>query len=125
MAKRKRDSGDGLVYSTDHGRMCPDCGAPVASCRCATAGGRRGEPASDGRVRVRRETKGRKGKAVTTIEGLALDPFALAALAKELKQRCGSGGTVKDGRIEIQGDHVDALVADLRERGHDAKRAGG
>lgn len=121
MAKRKRDSGDGLVYSTDHGRMCPDCGAPADACTCARGGG----VAGDGRVRVRRETKGRKGKTVTTVEGLPLDAFALATLAKELKQRCGSGGTVRDGRIEIQGDHVETLVSDLVSRGYEAKRAGG
>lgn len=121
MAKRKRDSGDGLVYSTDHGRMCPSCGAPVDACRCASDGG----VAGDGRVRVRRESKGRKGKTVTTIEGLALNAFDLATLAKELKQRCGSGGTVKDGRIEIQGDHVDTVVSELKSKGYDAKRAGG
>ena len=117
MAKRK----DGLVYSTDHGRMCPDCGRPVDDCRCSSTGA----PVGDGRVRVRRETKGRKGKAVTVIEGLALDAMSLAVLAKELKQRCGTGGTAKDGRIEIQGDHVDKLVDELRARGHDAKRSGG
>jgi len=122
MAKRKRDSGDGLVYSTDHGRMCPSCGRPANMCRCASSND---AVAGDGRVRVRRETKGRKGKAVTTIEGLPLNAFELADLAKTLKQRCGSGGTVKDGRIEIQGDHVDTLVDDLSARGYDAKRAGG
>jgi translation initiation factor 1 len=122
MAKRKRDSGDGLVYSTDHGRMCPDCGHPVDDCACNTIAG---AVTGDGRVRVRRESKGRKGKTVTVVEGLALDPFALADLAKELKQRCGSGGTAKDGRIEIQGDHVELVVDELRARGHDAKRAGG
>jgi translation initiation factor 1 len=122
MAKRKRDSGDGLVYSTDHGRMCPDCGRPVDDCACNTLAG---AVTGDGRVRVRRESKGRKGKTVTVVEGVALDAFALAALTKELKQRCGSGGTAKDGRIEIQGDHVDLVVDELRARGHSAKRAGG
>jgi translation initiation factor 1 len=80
---------------------------------------------ADGIVRVARETKGRKGKGVTLVTGLRLPPDALEALCKELKQRCGAGGTAKDGTIEIQGDHRDALVAELEARGHTVKRAGG
>lgn len=76
-------------------------------------------------VRVGRETKGRGGKGVSVITGLRLSVAELDAMAKELKRRCGTGGTVKDGAIEIQGDHRDTLVAWLRERGFDAKRSGG
>lgn len=76
-------------------------------------------------VRVGRETKGRGGKAVTVITGLRLSVAELEAIAGELKRRCGSGGTVKEGVIEIQGDHRDAIVVALRARGFDAKRAGG
>jgi translation initiation factor 1 len=76
-------------------------------------------------VRVRRETKGRRGKTVTTIDGVPLADEALRGLAAELKRRCGTGGSVKDGVIEIQGDHRDILVADLEERGYTVKRAGG
>jgi translation initiation factor 1 len=76
-------------------------------------------------VRVGRETKGRGGKGVSVITGLRLSAAELEAMAKELKRRCGTGGTVKDGTIEIQGDHRDTLVAWLRERGFDAKRSGG
>jgi len=83
-----------------------------------------GHPA-DGIVRVARETRGRKGKGVTLVTGLRLPPDALEALCKELKQRCGAGGAVKDGVIEIQGDHRDALVTELEKRGHAVKRAGG
>jgi len=76
-------------------------------------------------VRVRREVSGRRGKVVTAVRGLPLDDAGLRALAAALKRRCGSGGTVKDGVIEIQGDHVDAVVQELGARGHDARRAGG
>jgi translation initiation factor 1 len=79
----------------------------------------------DGTVRVGRETKGRKGAGVTVITGVPLEGDALKSLAKELKSRCGGGGTVKDGIIEIQGDHRDAVVAELVRRGFKAKRAGG
>jgi translation initiation factor 1 len=76
-------------------------------------------------VRVRRETQGRGGKTVTAIHGVPLASDALADLASELKRRCGTGGTAKDGVIEIQGDHVDAVIAALVERGYTVKRAGG
>ncbi len=112
----------GLVYSTDSGRMCPSCRLPVASCTC-------GRPAaaapSDGIVRVSRETQGRSGKGVTVIRGLALAPAALAELGKRLKAGCGAGGTVKDGVIEIQGDHRDAVVESLARQGFTVKRSGG
>ena len=74
---------------------------------------------------MHRETKGRKGKGVTLVRGLALPPEELRVLARELKQVCGSGGTVKDGVIEIQGDHRDRLLEELAARGIQAKRAGG
>jgi len=112
----------GWVYSTEHGKICPGCGEPVAKCRC-----RQDKPApkGDGIVRISRETKGRKGKGVTLIAGVPLHPEGLLELAKGLKQRCGSGGTVKEGIIEIQGDHRDAVEEMLREKGYRVKRAGG
>ena len=110
------------VYSTDHGRICPVCDKPVASCICRQ---KKAVIPAKGGVRVGRETKGRKGKGVTVITGLPLDVAALETLAKELKKRCGSGGTVKDGVIEIQGDHRDVLLEDLEKRGWQAKRSGG
>jgi translation initiation factor 1 len=113
---------DGLVYSTDSGRMCPDCNNPVDQCNCGSDGE---IYQSDGIVRVSRETKGRRGKAVTIIDGAPLDKSGLKKLAKELKQKCSSGGTVKDGRIEIQGDHRDKLINELKARGWDVKSAGG
>ena len=103
--------------------MCPACRQPIAQCACRRAGA---APApSDGVVRVSRETKGRGGKAVTLVRGLALEGDALARTAKELKAACGSGGTVKDGVVEVQGDHCDKLVALLQAQGHKVKRAGG
>lgn len=117
----KGNSG-GLVYSTDSGRMCPACRQPVAQCHCKQAVS---FPKGDGVARVGRETKGRGGKAVTVVRGVALAPDALAALGKQLRTQCGSGGTVKDGVIEIQGDHADRVVALLQQLGHTAKRAGG
>ena len=79
----------------------------------------------DGTARIRRETGGRGGKTVTTISGLALDDAALAALAKRLKAACGTGGTVRDGTIELQGDHRDAVLAFLAKDGLRGKLAGG
>ena len=121
---RDRTPSDGrIVYSTRHGKMCPQCGAPAAACACSSR--KESVVPTDGIVRLLRETKGRKGKGVTLITGVPLSGVALVELAKELKQRCGSGGTVKDGVIEIQGDHRDALVGELEKRGWKVKRAGG
>ena len=111
-----------LVYSTERGLVCPKCRLPMAGCRCG-----KGEPApaGDGIVRVRREVKGRGGKTVTTVSGVPLGREALRNLASDLKRRCGTGGTAKDGVIEIQGDHREAIVAELARRGYAAKPAGG
>jgi translation initiation factor 1 len=115
-----------IVYSTGVGRRCPECGRSVEDCRC-----RRSKPAQpvtragDGIVRVGRETQGRKGKGVTVIRGLPLAGEALAELATRLKKRCGSGGTVDAGVIEIQGDHRDLLVEELGKLGYRVRRAGG
>ena len=111
-----------LVYSTDGGRICPGCGKPVAQCVCKTANA---APPGNGNVRVSRETKGRAGKGVTVIKGLPLAGAELAALGKQLRTACGSGGTVKDGMLEIQGDHADRVVELLKAQGFSAKRAGG
>lgn len=113
----------GLVYSSEAGRMCPACRRPITGCVCrkATAS----LPAGDGIVRVGRETKGRKGKGVTLIKGVPLPVEELKTLARELKARCGSGGTLKDGVIEIQGDHREVLIDLLKARGWTVKRSGG
>jgi translation initiation factor 1 len=112
----------GLVYSTDAGRMCPACRQPVAQCTCKSA---QAVPTGDGIVRVSRETKGRGGKAVTVVKGVLLAEVELAQLGKQLKAACGTGGTVKDGVIEVQGDHVERVMEALKKLGHTVKRAGG
>jgi len=111
----------GLVFSTEQGRMCPECRQPVDDCIC----GQPAAPKGDGIVRVSRETKGRKGKGVTLITGIPLAEKELKAYAKVLKAKCGTGGTVKDGVVEIQGDQRDTLVPLLEQKGWTVKRAGG
>jgi translation initiation factor 1 len=113
-----------IVYRSDVGRICPGCRRPIAQCACKDTRGKPARPGS-GVVRVARATHGRGGKAVSVITGLPLGEAELAALAKELKQRCGTGGTVREGTIEIQGEHRDTLVAELTKRGYPARRAGG
>ena len=119
----KRPSSGGLVYSTDAGRMCPACRQPLSSCRCASLA--RSIPAGDGVARIRREGGGRGGKTVTVVTGLALDAAALASLSKRLKAACGTGGTVKSGALEFQGDHREQLVSLLASEGFKSKLAGG
>ena len=116
-----------LVYSTGAGRLCPECTRPLGECRC-----RRSKPAQaappppgDGIVRVGRETKGRKGKGVTVIRGVPLAGDELEALATKLKKRCGCGGTVEGGTIEIQGDHRDLLLQELGKLGYTVRKSGG
>jgi translation initiation factor 1 len=112
-----------LVYRSASGRLCPTCGYPANDCRCSK--NRLDRVLGDGRVRVERQTKGRKGKGVSLVTGLPLSGNDLKALATELKRACGVGGTVKDGTIEIQGDHREKLVEELKRRGYDAKKSGG
>ncbi len=120
-----------LVYSTDSGRICPACGQPVAHCTCkATAAAQaRARQAVSGKadniVRVQLDTKGRKGKGVTVVSGMPLADDALAQLGKQLKAQCGAGGTVKDGVIEVQGDHREVVMAALQKLGYTVKRVGG
>lgn len=120
---KPRSSIGGLVYSTDSGRMCPGCRKPISLCACATASSTPQQ--SDGTVRISRETKGRGGKAVTVIRGLAMDAASLDTMARQLKAACGSGGTVKDGVVEVQGDHCEKVLALLAAQGRKVKRAGG
>ncbi len=110
------------VYTTEQGRICSQCGRPVANCTCSKS---KSVLQGDGVVRVRVELKGRKGKTVTTISGVLLDEPGLKKLATDLKQMCGAGGAVKDGVIEVQGDHAGAVIEALKTRGFTAKRAGG
>jgi translation initiation factor 1 len=112
---------DRIVYSTDSGRIttCPTCGQPYKHCRCD-------QPApaakkSDGIVRVMRDRKGRGGKT----DGVMGSEAELTTLAQQLKKLSGSGGTVKNGNIEIQGDHCDKVMAKLSALGYKVKRSGG
>lgn len=120
--KQRIDPDRPLVWSSQTGRICPTCGKGHLVCICKKV---KPSQAGDGVVRIRRETKGRGGKTVTVITGLPLQGEELKTIAGELKKRCGSGGTLKDGVIEIQGEHCDTLLAELAARGYKAKRAGG
>lgn len=103
--------------------MCPDCRQPQSACVCKAQAAARVQ--GDGRVRVMRETSGRGGKAVTVVRGLPLDAAALQTLGKQLKAACGTGGTVKDGVVEVQGDHMEKVLHWLCKQGYAAKKAGG
>lgn len=111
-----------IVYSTGLGTLCPNCRRAVRECVCP-----KGAPgaAKVGAIRVGREVKGRAGKGVTTVTGLPLSLAEIESLATRLKKRCGSGGTVREGIIEIQGDHRDVVVAELTKAGWPAKKSGG
>lgn len=119
--KSKKGSNGGLVYSTEFGKACSKCGKPSKSCTCG-----KGQPQmpNDGIVRISRQTKGRKGSGVSLVTGVPLDGKELKNLAKKLKQKCGTGGTIKSGVIEIQGDHRDILNQELTRLGYTVKLAG-
>lgn len=111
----------GAVYSTAVGRTCPGCGQAKDQCVCC----KESMPEGDGIVRIQRETKGRKGRGVTLLTGILLPPAELKKLAKELKQKCGVGGAVKEGVIEIQGDVVIQMLDEMKQRGYQVKKSGG
>ena len=120
--KKRQDNDTGLVYSTEQGRLCPGCGKVSGQCLCK----KKTVPVkADGIVRISLDKKGRKGKGVTLITGLPLGDSDLKELAKKLKTRCGSGGTVKNGVVEIQGDHRQSLLEELIRQGYQVKLAGG
>jgi translation initiation factor 1 len=102
-----------IVFSTDKGRIRPDKKMENSA------------PKGDGIVRVGRETKGRKGAGMSVVSGVPLHPEGLKELARKLKQKCGTGGTVKGNTIEIQGDHRDLLVVELQSMGYTVKKSGG
>ena len=112
-----------LVYSTETGRLCPECERPLppGGCKCKDFD----LPEGDGIVGVSLDRKGRKGKGVSLVTGVLLPKDELKKLAKELKQKCGVGGALKDSTIEIQGDHRDKLIALMQEKGYTVKRSGG
>ncbi len=111
-----------LVYSTERRLVCPKCRRPAGRCACRRDGI---APPGDGIVRVRRETRGRGGKTVTTVDGVPVPESGLRGLCAELKRCCGTGGTVKDRTIQIQGDHREAILKELSRRGFTVKLAGG
>ncbi len=119
----KRDT-NRTVYSTEEGRICPNCGKAVQFCEC-----NKKKPVSvvkqDGIVRLRIERKGRGGKTVTLVEGLPNQEELLKELARDLKKQCGTGGSVKNGIIEIQGDVRDSVMKVLQEKRFTVKKAGG
>lgn len=121
MREKKR-----LVYSTDHGRICPECLRQATECNCGRS---RKNAANGGKtsdcVYIRRETKGRKGAGVTLVDGLDLAEPDLKQLAKELKKKCGVGGSIKQGVIEIQGDQRAVVKTELEKRSFKVKLAGG
>jgi len=123
MANKKMGLSDlgGLVYSTETGRTCPGCRNAINECSCSEEF----VPSGDGIVRIKRETKGRKGKGVSLVTGVQLPEAELKKLAKQLKQKCGVGGAVKDGVIEIQGDMRELLKEELEKQGFQVKLAGG
>lgn len=123
-SKPNKDPQSRLVYSTDHGRMCPDCRQPLSACQCR-ANKAVVMPPSDGVVRVSLDTKGRKGKGVTVVKGLPVDAENLIRIGKQLRSACGAGGTTKDGVIEVQGDHCERLIELLKAQAYTVKRAGG
>lgn len=118
-----------LIDLLNIGGICPKCDKPHAQCTCSKnpppPPKSPARPQGDGFVRVGRETKGRRGKGVTTVTGLPLDQDGLLVLAAKLKSGCGTGGTVKDDRIEIQGDHRETVVVELEKLGYKVKRTGG
>ncbi len=117
---------DHIVYSTDSGRVttCPECGQPYKKCLCDHPAGSTTKK-SDDIVRVMRDRKKRGGKTVTVITGVQAYQDELITLAQQLKKFCGTGGTVKNGTIEIQGDHCDIIIDKLTSMGYKVKRAGG
>jgi translation initiation factor 1 len=118
---RSKSGTGGLVYSTEGGRMCPACRKPVTECICHE----RAAPGLQKDAKVRVSVEGRRGKTVTVVRGVTLDVAALAALGKRLRTACGAGGTVKDGVLEVQGDHCERVMAWLAAEGWAVKRSGG
>ena len=119
-----------LVYSTERGRICPECGKQISVCACKRKKSLKVNKKltgyqNDGTVRIRREVKGRKGKTVTAVFGVPLEDEQLQRFAKTLKHRCGAGGSVKDGVILIQGDHRQTLLTEIKKHGYTVRLAGG
>ncbi|MBF0548397.1 MAG: translation initiation factor Sui1 [Candidatus Riflebacteria bacterium] len=119
----KENGNSKLVYTSEEGRICPDCEKPVDSCICKKA--KQQQQSGDGIIRIRRETKGRNGKTVTTVSGITGNIEAIKELSAKIKKACGAGGMLKDGIIEIQGDHREFIENFLKKLGYKTKLAGG
>ena len=120
-SKLQKRNDNPTVYSTSTGRICPKCGFSITNCICK----KETIPSGDGIVRIFRDSKSRKGKTVTVITGISLKSENLRQLLGDLKKMCGSGGTIKDGKIEIQGDHRESIFETLKKKGFTVKIAGG
>jgi translation initiation factor 1 len=121
----KKNATGGLIYSTEHGKMCPSCKKAIPQCNCSS---NQTSPKSlpNGKcVEVRRETKGRKGSGVIVVRGVPLSKADLHSFATHLKQKCGTGGTVKDGAIEIQGENCELVMEEIAKQGWKVKKIGG
>jgi translation initiation factor 1 len=119
--KSIKNQNTGVVYSTEFGKSCPACGKPLVQCVCRNS---KLQIKNDGIVRMRLETKGRKGSGMTVVTGIPLDEQYLKKLASQLKQKCGSGGTVKSGVLEIQGDQRVLIAEELAKLGYKVKYSG-
>ena len=124
MVKRNNNNNGGFVYSTESGTLCPNCNQPLKQCICKDIADNT-QPQGDGIVRIMRETKGRKGAGVTLIKNICLSNNELKPLAKELKKKCGCGGALKNGIIEIQGDVREQVMKLLEKKGFTVKICGG
>ena len=120
--KKNTKNGSRLVYSTEHGRTCPSCARAVADCECRRE---KTVPSGDGIVRVSLEKKGRKGKGVTLVSGLLLPAEEIKSVAQMLRKKCSSGGSIKNGIIEIQGDQRQVILEELKKNGFMVKQSGG
>jgi len=112
-----------LVFSTEGNNLCPACGKTLHKCRCSDSSTQR--ESADGILRIRKENKGRGGKQVTVISGYPGNADEARKLLKRIKARCGTGGTLKDQTMEIQGDRVDQVIEILTDLGYQVKRSGG
>ena len=112
-----------VVFSTDQPLLCPSCNKKRNKCKCESDSLDR--PCGDGSIRVRREVKGRGGKVVTVVTGLPLSHGDIKELLSHFKQLAGCGGTVKNCRLELQGDRIGVVIEELARLGYAAKRSGG
>jgi translation initiation factor 1 len=115
------ESAPRVVFSSESGRLCPDCAKAIGACVCAALK-KLTVPQGGTAARVKRENKGRGGKTVTVVTDLPLNAIDLEALGKKLRTRCSAGGTTRDGVIEVQGDHVETVFAFLVAEGFKVKK---